>query len=139
MFCFQTMKSISREELKRAIEHGGVVVVDVLSPEQFQKSHIPGALNLPSDRVAELAPKLLPDRHAHIVTYCMNFTWRLSDQVARELIDMGYANVWNYQEGKQDWVKAALPLEGDAPDEPIAGFLPSDTEIEARKKLRAAS
>jgi hypothetical protein len=52
---------------------------------------------------------------------------------------MGYINVRNYDEGKQDWMNAGLPLEGEAPNEPIVGFRPSATELEARQKLRAAS
>jgi len=133
------MQSITREELQRAMNRREVVLVDVLSVEQFRKSHLPGAINIPADRIAELAPQLLPDRSARIVTYCLNFTGRVSDQVARSLIDMGYRNVRNYDEGKQDWMNAGLPLEGEAPNEPIVGFRPSATELEARQKLRAAS
>lgn len=107
------MQSISREELKRAVESKGVVLVDALSSEEFTKSHLPGAINIPADRVAELAPRLLPDKNAFIVTYCLNFTWKLSEQVARELVKMGYRNVHDYQEGKQDWMKAGLPIEGE--------------------------
>jgi hypothetical protein len=33
-------------------------------------SHLPGALNLPPDKVAEMAPTLLPDKEAEIVLYC---------------------------------------------------------------------
>ena len=111
------MQSISREDLKRAVEAGGVVLVDALSAEEFNKSHLPGAINIPADRVAELAPKSLPDKSAFIVTYCLNFTWKLSEQVARELVDMGYRSVHNYQEGKQDWIKAGLPVQGEGTQE----------------------
>jgi len=107
------MQSISREELKRAVEAGKAVLVDALSPEEFNKSHLPGAINIPADRVAELAPRLLPDKNAFVVTYCLNFTWKLSEQVARELVNLGYRKVADYQEGKQDWMKGGLPLEGE--------------------------
>jgi rhodanese-related sulfurtransferase len=106
------MQSISREDLKRVVEAGKAVLVDALSPEEFNKSHLPGAINIPTDRVAELAPRLLPDKNAFIVTYCLNFTWKLSEQVARELVKMGYRNIHDYQEGKQDWIKGGLPIEG---------------------------
>ena len=107
------MQSISREELKRAVDKGNVVLVDALAPEEFNKSHLPKAINIPADRVAELAPRLLPDKNAFIVTYCLNFTWKLSEQVARELVKMGYRNVHDYQEGKQDWMKAGFAVEGE--------------------------
>jgi len=129
------MESITREELRLALDRREVVLVEALPPEQFCKSHLPGAVNIPAGAVAELAPKLLPDKNARIVTYCINFTGRVSEQVARELIAMGYKHVRNYEEGKQDWVKAGFPLEGEAPDEPVITFQPRSSETEA--KLRA--
>ncbi len=132
------MQSISREELKRALDGHQVSLVDARSPEEFLKSHLPGAINVPAGRAGELAPNLLPDKNAHIVTYCVNCTWKLSEQLARELMALGYKNVSNYQEGRQDWMKAGLPLEGTAPYEPINGFHPSANETEAQDQLRRA-
>ena len=131
-----SMQSISREELKRALEQHRVSLVDARSPEEFAKSHLPGALNIPAGRAAELAPQLLPDAQAFIVTYCVNFTWKLSEQLARELLALGYKNILIYEEGRQDWMKAGLPLEGTAPYEPISSFHPSSSEAEAHDQLR---
>jgi rhodanese-related sulfurtransferase len=39
-------------------------------PRDFRHAHLPGAINIPADRVPDLAPRLLPDRHAMIVVYC---------------------------------------------------------------------
>ena len=62
---------ISRDELKRKIDRKEpVVVVEAQSPMMYEDSHLPGALNLPPGRVAELAPSLLPDKDAEIVVYC---------------------------------------------------------------------
>jgi rhodanese-related sulfurtransferase len=126
------MDSISREELRHALERSEVVIVDALPPEQFRRSHLPGAINIPAGTVSELAPKLLPDKNAGIVTYCLNFTGRVSEQVARELIAIGYRNVRNYEEGKQDWVKGGLRLEGETPDEPVITFQPRSNKPETK-------
>jgi rhodanese-related sulfurtransferase len=133
------MKSISREELRQAIARSEVILVDARSPEKFEKSHLPAALNMPAGRAAELAPNLLPDKNASLVTYCVNFTWRLSEQLARELQALGYNNVRNYEEGRQDWLQAGLPLEGSAPNESGAGFQPSSNEAEAQEQLKRVS
>jgi len=45
--------------------------------------------------------------------------------VARELATLGYANVREYIEGKQDWIQAGLPTEGEHPDEPIPTHSPA--------------
>ena len=130
------MKPISRDELKQAIERDEVIVIDARAPEKFRKSHLPRAINIPAGRAAELAPQKLPDKNAAIVTYCVNFTWKLSDQLARELRALGYRNVRNYEEGRQDWMQAGLPLEGSAPYEPAARFRPSNNEAEAHEQLK---
>jgi rhodanese-related sulfurtransferase len=65
--------TIGREELKAKIERGdGVVLVEILDPEYHENAHLPGAVNLPLDRLGELAPKILPDKDADIVVYCMS-------------------------------------------------------------------
>ena len=45
---------------------------------------------------------------------------------ARELAALGYKNVREYVEGKQDWIQAGMPAEGEHPREPIPK--PSDAE-----------
>ncbi len=65
--------TIGREELKAKIDRGDdVVLVETLDPEYYEDAHLPGALNLPPDRIGELAPQILPDKDADIVVYCMS-------------------------------------------------------------------
>jgi rhodanese-related sulfurtransferase len=108
------VKSISRDELKRAIDAGEVTVVETLRDEHFAQGHLPDAIHIHYEAVAERAPELLPDRHAAIVTYCSNTACRNSEIAANQLAAMGYANVRRYIEGKDDWREAGLPLETEA-------------------------
>jgi rhodanese-related sulfurtransferase len=123
---FRLMRNIDRAELLRAIGNGKLTLIEVLPFEYYERAHLPGALNIPSDKVASLAPSMLPDKRAAIVTYGLNFTWKAAQQATRELIAMGYSNVREYEEGKQDWVAAGLPLEGKNLDEPIPKTRPSE-------------
>ncbi len=69
------VKIVSREDLKAKMDQGDdFVLVETLGEEQYRHSHLPGALNLPPDRVRELAPELLPNKEADIIVYCANFT-----------------------------------------------------------------
>jgi rhodanese-related sulfurtransferase len=62
---------ISREELLEKIERGDdFLLVETLPEEYYREAHLPGALNLPPDRIEELASILLPDKDAEIVVYC---------------------------------------------------------------------
>jgi rhodanese-related sulfurtransferase len=65
--------TISRDELKSKIDRRDKFsLLDVLAEDYFRRSHLPGAVNVPMDRVKELAPKLVPDKNADVVVYCMN-------------------------------------------------------------------
>lgn len=64
--------TISTSALKSKLDKKQVIVVETLAPERYREAHLPGALNLPPERIRELAPQLLPSKTAEIVTYCAN-------------------------------------------------------------------
>ncbi|MFF7458015.1 rhodanese-like domain-containing protein [Kitasatospora sp. NPDC008115] len=102
---------ITRTELATAIEAGSVTVVDTLGGDYYAQQHLPGAIELVRADVDRLAPELLPDRGAAIVTYCSNEACPNSGQVADRLTALGYTDVRKYREGIQDWSAAGLPVE----------------------------
>ena len=62
---------ITREQLKQKMDRREVFfLVETQSPMMYEDAHLPGALNVPPNRVAELAPRLLPEKDAEIVVYC---------------------------------------------------------------------
>jgi rhodanese-related sulfurtransferase len=104
--------TITREELKAKMDRGDdFVLVEALSPKHYASAHLPGAINLPYEFVDE-AERMLPDKNAQIVVYCMNPECLASGEEARELEGMGYERVLHYAAGKQDWIRAGLPVEG---------------------------
>ena len=69
------METVSREELKGKMDRGDTfTLVETLAPVAYAHEHLPGAVNLPPDRVRELAPNLLPDKGAEIIVYCSSPT-----------------------------------------------------------------
>lgn len=67
--------TISREDLQAKIARGDdFKLVETLPTPGYEHAHLPGAVNLPPDRLRELAPSLLPDKHAEIVVYCSSPT-----------------------------------------------------------------
>ncbi len=105
-------KNITREQLKARMDRGDeFVLVEALSRQHYESSHLPGAINLPYEFVDE-AEKVLPDKNAEVIVYCMNPECAASTEEARELKEMGYARVFHYAAGKQDWLRAGLPVEG---------------------------
>ena len=69
------LETVSREELKAKMDRGeAFTLVETLAEVAYQHAHLPGAINLPPDRVQELAPRLLPDKGAEIIVYCASPT-----------------------------------------------------------------
>ena len=58
--------TISTKNLKSKLDQKQVTVVETLAPERYREAHIPGALNIPPERIKELAPQLLPNKDAEI-------------------------------------------------------------------------
>ena len=107
-----SVEKISREKLKAKLDRGeDVVLVEALDEARYEEAHLPGAINIPYDRVDELAPVLLPDKGARIVVYCSNGPCRNSGIASNRLSQLGYEDVRDYHEGKQDWMEAGLPTE----------------------------
>jgi rhodanese-related sulfurtransferase len=59
---------ISTKNLKSKLD--GQQKITETPPERYREAHIPGALNIPPERIKELAPPLLPNKDAEIITYC---------------------------------------------------------------------
>ncbi len=107
-----SIATISRDELRRRLDAGEpTVVVEALGPMYFDDAHIPGARNLPHDQVDELADSVIGDRDAFVVVYCANTPCKNSAIASRRLVELGFTNVHEYVEGKEDWAEAGLPLE----------------------------
>ena len=112
--------TITREELlRKLLSASRPIVVEALPPKYFADKHLPGALNLPHDKVDTLAPELLPDKRAEIVVYCANLQCQNSHIAAHRLNALGYQHVSVYRGGKQDWEAANLPLESSAELVPV--------------------
>lgn len=91
-------------------------LVEVLSRDQYEECHLPGAINLPLSELDELAPQEL-DREDDIVVYCASYSCHASTKAARRLTEMGYAHVTDFKGGKAEWRKAGLDLEeGPTPE-----------------------
>jgi rhodanese-related sulfurtransferase len=65
--------TISTEDLNAKLDRRqNITVGETLAPERYREAPIPGALNIPPEKIKELAPQVLPNKDAEIVTYCAN-------------------------------------------------------------------
>ena len=107
----QKVKFISKEGLFEMMENKeNFKLVEVLAEVDYETVHIPFAINIPVNKLAELAPAILPDKNQCVVVYCSDFLCTASTGAARFLQSMGYKYILDYKGGKQDWNNAGLPL-----------------------------
>jgi rhodanese-related sulfurtransferase len=104
------VKTITRDDIKRHLDNSDpIILVEALPEKYYRHTHLPGARLLPHDQVYELAPEVLPNKDDFIVVYCANTPCKNSTEASNALVKLGYSNVAEYVEGKQDWIDAGLP------------------------------
>ena len=96
-----TFIQIRQEEAKKIMDNEtGYAILDVREQDEYDASHIPGAILMPYTRAEELAADLLPNKDQQILVYCR--TGRRSKIAAQTLADMGYSNIKEFG-GILDW------------------------------------
>lgn len=69
------VKHISRDDLKAKIDQKEkFILIETLASTAYDHAHLPGAINIPTSQIAQLAPQRLPDKGADIVVYCASPT-----------------------------------------------------------------
>lgn len=107
-----SLPTITRDLLKQRLDQGQpTTLVEALPERYFQQGHLPGAINIPHTEIRTQAASQLPNKDDFIVVYCANTPCANSRQAAVTLHQLGYTQVHEYVEGKQDWQEAGLPLE----------------------------
>lgn len=89
-----TYKKISAEDAKEIIDGEDVIILDVRTQEEYDTGHIKNAVLLPVTDIKDKAGEILPDKNAKILVYCRS--GNRSATAAKELINMGYTNVYDF-------------------------------------------
>ena len=102
------LSMITREELRRRLRQGDVVVVDVRPQAEYDAGHIPGALSLP---VLDMKSRMreLP-QGSQIVAYCRGPYCLYADDAVHLLTDEGHRAA-RLEEGFPEWKADGLPIE----------------------------
>jgi len=105
-------KTISRDQIKQKLDaREKMTIVEALPDRYYNSGHLPRAINIPHDEIQQKAPQMLPDKDQLIVVYCASTGCQNSKIASDTLQQLGYRNVLEYVEGKEDWTAAKLPLE----------------------------
>jgi ArsR family transcriptional regulator len=102
------LEALSRHEFLQRSKDGQITVLDVRPSDEYGAGHIPGALNIPLDRLTRRLAEL-PKGH-EIVAYCRGEYCVMSYEAVAALRREGYTAL-RLEEGFPEWKAAGLPVE----------------------------
>jgi 3-mercaptopyruvate sulfurtransferase SseA len=104
---------VSLEQMKQMFDAGTAVIIDARATTEYEEGHIPGAINIPHDRIPEFMDVLTSEvsTDAHVVCYCRSLTCDFSDLLATEMKVIGYQSVSVFSGGWDQWKEAGYPAE----------------------------
>jgi len=102
-----TYKDISIDELQALIKTKDVVLVNVHIPFE---GNLPNTdLSIPYDIISQKTNLLPEDKRADIVLYCRS--GNMSTTASKELVKLGYTNIYNLVGGMAAWEQEGLTIE----------------------------
>ncbi|ABH00867.1 possible transcriptional regulator, ArsR family (plasmid) [Rhodococcus jostii RHA1] len=104
-------EQVSKDQLLERARSGTVTVLDVRPREEYRAGHIPGAVSIPLDELADHLADLPEDQE--IVAYCRGAYCVLAHDAVRLLTDHG-RRAARLTEGMLEWRLAALPVDTPA-------------------------
>ena len=114
------VREIPPTEASAALDRGEIkLVLDVRERNEFDRAHLPGAVNLPRGmlelRADPASPVTLPalsdDLSGRVLVYCTKAPSARSVLAAQTLASMGYENVEALEGGLEAWAAAQLATE----------------------------
>jgi len=101
--------NISAYELNTLLKEKDFVFINVHIP--FAGNITDTDLSIPYDEISvpEKLFQLPIDKNAKIVFYCRS--GRMSEIASKELVSLGYANIWNLSGGMVEWEQAGYEIE----------------------------
>lgn len=92
---FFLLKRAGQLSSKEALAHlkSGALVIDVRTPAEFNSGHLPGAINLPLDKIESALPRQVRDKNQVLLLHCQS--GMRSGVAKKKLRALGYANAFN--------------------------------------------
>jgi molybdopterin/thiamine biosynthesis adenylyltransferase/rhodanese-related sulfurtransferase len=96
-----TITEIDTAEAARRIDNGGVVVLDVREPDEFEQGALPGVIHIPRGHLEAQIETRIVDHDAPIIVYCAGGV--RSAFAAKTLGELGYRDVTSMAGGFGKW------------------------------------
>jgi rhodanese-related sulfurtransferase len=99
-------KNVTSAEAKTLLGQGGVFLLDVRTPQEYQQAHLEGAVLIPIDQVEKRLGEI--PRNKPILVYCA--VGARSKPVAGFLAEKGFKNIYHMSDGIIGWYRNGFPI-----------------------------
>lgn len=106
-----SLEAISAKELLARTQSGEVTVLGIRPEQEFAAGHLPDAINIPPDQVAQRIEKL--DCNQTVVAYCRGPYCLYSYDAVKLLRERGY-EAQRLEDGFPEWQAAGFPVQHDS-------------------------
>ena len=86
-----------------------MVILDVRTPEEYAQGHVPGAINIPYDKLESRANELLAAKKKDVVLYCHSGT--RAAIAAQTLKAQGFGKLLHLEGDMVKWTRENRPME----------------------------
>ncbi len=110
---FQGIPTLNLAQTYEIFQQGQALFIDARPDDEYAELHLPGALNLPPDRLEAEGAKALAGvaLGRQVVVYCGQVSCDAALKVAEKLQSLGYTHVKVYLGGFRAWDEAGYPAE----------------------------
>jgi len=102
------LEAVPAREVLARVRRGLVTVLDVRPAEEYAAGHVPGAINVPVDRLEKYLSKL--PKRKEVIAYCRGPYCLMSFEAVEKLRKRGF-KAKRLQDGYPEWRAAGLPVE----------------------------
>lgn len=100
------MKKMTVQELKKRLERGEVLLIDVREPGEHKSEHIEGAKLIP---LGEISHEKLTDKSFPVVIHCNS--GRRSEQACKKLLEQNAdSDIYSLEGGIMSWKNEGFPV-----------------------------
>lgn len=106
------LEPMDQDGLRRRLESGDVLIIDVRPTPEFRAGHLPGAISLPLSELRSALPSIASGKE--VVAYCRGPYCLMSAEAVAELRAHGVRAV-RLADGFPEWKAAGYPVEVGVP------------------------
>lgn len=100
---------LTQKQAQERMTAGTITTIDVRSAGEYSNGHVPGAINIPHDKISNQLEQIKHLKEKPVLLYCRS--GRRADMAETTLSELGFSQLYHLQGDMMEWDKNQLPVE----------------------------